>query len=644
MAPEPQNGRQRSRAWTTSSPKTAATSTSIRPRHWTQQAGLPGRAQPLPVPERRGPAGRHTSIRAPIDPANADLPRRQPCGFLTKSQADQLRQRRLRARCTPTTPTRVCSSAPPASRPARRPKTRHGQPGRAVHGRRRPGILRDRRILVPRDRNGDIIDVYEYVGGRPQLITPGGGPATSPAAPKSSSIAGIPAAHRPRVGQPRRQRRLLLHLRDARHRRTTTASSSSSTTPARAAASPTAQPIRTLRRRRRVPRRRQLAPPPAVDRHRRRARPGGNVRAGRRTRRSAKKKSTRKSKSARGAAAKKKARRGSARTARTEAQGSTRARSKRTRTATRGGRGEPGTNTAMQRHADRDRQRTPAGLRLRLPPWRSCLGRRFGAARGCRARTRLDQFEVTLRARPRPAATRTSLSIKVATERRIECEPKLRMRVHRVRQIRPPLADGLHRQPARRAEMRLADFSAGNCPADSQIGICHSLSEAVFVIGAAIQHGDQPRTGGLARLHRRRFISAPDLLDLTGRTESDYGLDAITAPLVPLSLPHSGARLWGVPADPKITSTRFATPLTGCRRLLRRLQRPRRHGCPPGTPFRQLDLRRTRLPGTPSCRTRPPAASAHMSAEVEYYQATNSRPKPRGRQRPAATRPASTRA
>ncbi len=27
--------------------------------------------------------------------------------------------------------------------------------------------------LVPRDKNGDIFDVYEYVGGRPQLISSG---------------------------------------------------------------------------------------------------------------------------------------------------------------------------------------------------------------------------------------------------------------------------------------------------------------------------------------------------------------------------------------------------------------------------------------------------------------------------------------
>ena len=40
--------------------------------------------------------------------------------------------------------------------------------------------------LVPRDTNGSVIDVYEYVAGRPQLITPGWALATSPEARKRS--------------------------------------------------------------------------------------------------------------------------------------------------------------------------------------------------------------------------------------------------------------------------------------------------------------------------------------------------------------------------------------------------------------------------------------------------------------------------
>ena len=69
--------------------------------------------------------------------------------------------------------------------------------------------------LDPRDKNGTITDVYEYVDGRPQLIT------TGPGQPGLHRRLGSFQPHcrqrlrRARSGQPQRCGRLLLDLRDA---------------------------------------------------------------------------------------------------------------------------------------------------------------------------------------------------------------------------------------------------------------------------------------------------------------------------------------------------------------------------------------------------------------------------------------------
>ena len=91
--------------------------------------------------------------------------------------------------------------------------------------------------LVPRDQNGEITDVYEYVGGRPQLITlRASGRATSPAAARCSAPSSRPS------GSGSRRSAMTAATSSSRPTRpwstpTGTANSSSSTTPERAAAS-----------------------------------------------------------------------------------------------------------------------------------------------------------------------------------------------------------------------------------------------------------------------------------------------------------------------------------------------------------------------------------------------------------------------
>jgi hypothetical protein len=66
-----------------------------------------------------------------------------------------------------------CASCPPSGLPATADaEASQGGPFMADDGRT---FFATRESLVPRDKNGNIIDVYEYVDGRPQLITTGVG-------------------------------------------------------------------------------------------------------------------------------------------------------------------------------------------------------------------------------------------------------------------------------------------------------------------------------------------------------------------------------------------------------------------------------------------------------------------------------------
>ena len=60
------------------------------------------------------------------------------------------------------------------------------------------------------------------------------------------------------------------------------------------------------------------------------------------------------------------------------------------------------------------------------------------------------------------------------------------------------------------------------------------------------------------------LVASPALIDLSARTESDYGLDATSSPIFHV-LPISFVKLylWGVPADHSHDPTRFFSPLEG---------------------------------------------------------------------------------
>ena len=257
-------------ARTTRSPPRTATSTSSRPSSSTARAGFRTRRTSTSTADG-AVAVRHHADRRPVllhtprsnfgqrlqrhaDRADAGHSRRQPHGLRHRQPGHAVRQRRAPGDVHLRTATRgtiVCvscipSGAPPTSDVA-------GEPGRPLHDRTTAAPSSPPKTRSSTSTPTESQDVYEYVDGRPQLITPGTGdtsvaggggrftgvssrPGWSASAPTDATSTSRPTTRW--------------------SARTTTATSSSSTTPAPAAAS-RRRAAAALRRRRRVPRRRQ---------------------------------------------------------------------------------------------------------------------------------------------------------------------------------------------------------------------------------------------------------------------------------------------------------------------------------------------------------------------------------------------------
>jgi hypothetical protein len=114
----------------------------------------------------------------------------------------------------------------------------------------------------------------------------------------------------------------------------------------------------------------------------------------------------------------------------------------------------------------------------------------------------------------------------------------------------------------------LKDFNEANCPVDSQVG-WFNLAEELFgisLITPAYNMETRPTEAGLVAF-TVPFLKSAVFLELTGRTDSDYGLTAISSPIFHLPIPSVDVVLWGVPADPANNTLRFETPLSlvgGC--------------------------------------------------------------------------------
>lgn len=123
--------------------------------------------------------------------------------------------------------------------------------------------------------------------------------------------------------------------------------------------------------------------------------------------------------------------------------------------------------------------------------------------------------------------------------------------------------------PSATPQCTIADFSADDCPIDSQIGIVEvsigplgKVSPFKFM-SAVYNLVPPPDVAGLTAF-KLLFFNSPQFTVLSSRTDSDYGLDATATSIfhaAGLPLWIFKQLLWGVPADPSHDELRINTKL-----------------------------------------------------------------------------------
>jgi hypothetical protein len=162
------------------------------------------------------------------------------------------------------------------------------------------------------------------------------------------------------------------------------------------------------------------------------------------------------------------------------------------------------------------------------------------------------------------------------------------------------------------------EFSTSECPVDSQIGIVVTdLGEVAQLTLFSPIYNMEPNPNQAGSLgFKIPFLDFPVYFELSGRTDGDYGLDAVTSPLLRVPFDHFELNFWGVPADPVHNPERFVTPLTafGACYLIGEL------GCPPGEPFVSTTFAPPAVPQAPFLQNPPVCGtSLEMTGEVEYF-------------------------
>jgi hypothetical protein len=103
----------------------------------------------------------------------------------------------------------------------------------------------------------------------------------------------------------------------------------------------------------------------------------------------------------------------------------------------------------------------------------------------------------------------------------------------------------------------------GSCPVESQVGTYSVTVLFDLGYGPIYNMETQPDQAGLTGF-MVPLVAAPSMIELSARTDSDYGLDAVSPPIFHiLPLTNITIRLWGVPADPIHDNARFFTPQKG---------------------------------------------------------------------------------
>ena len=126
-----------------------------------------------------------------------------------------------------------------------------------------------------------------------------------------------------------------------------------------------------------------------------------------------------------------------------------------------------------------------------------------------------------------------------------------------VRIIRTKFPTGFIGNPHAIPKCTLAEFGLSACPPEAQVGV------TVFLLGLQVpvyNMTPHPDEAGLLGF-KIPAVDGPSFIILSGRTESDYGLNAESSPifhLLPISELHM--YLWGVPADASHDKNRWPNP------------------------------------------------------------------------------------
>ncbi|HEY5051811.1 MAG TPA: hypothetical protein VII45_00200, partial [Solirubrobacterales bacterium] len=162
----------------------------------------------------------------------------------------------------------------------------------------------------------------------------------------------------------------------------------------------------------------------------------------------------------------------------------------------------------------------------------------------------------------------------------------------------------------------LAEFNLADCPVDSQIAVFEfSPNQFQTLLFPAYSMETNPNQSGLLGL-TVPFLNVPLFLELSGRTDSDYGLDSASTPQVrTVIVDNIHGHLWGVPADPVHNFQRFITPLeaTGA------CYAPQ-EGCVPGLEGQTPTFAKPTIPPVPFLQN-PTTCGVPLtsSVDVEYY-------------------------
>jgi hypothetical protein len=168
----------------------------------------------------------------------------------------------------------------------------------------------------------------------------------------------------------------------------------------------------------------------------------------------------------------------------------------------------------------------------------------------------------------------------------------------------------------------LTEFNEASCPVESQIGttsVYFGEGEEGFMMPLFNMETRPNQAGQLGFLIP--FLGSPTLLDLTSRTDGDYGLDAETSAILRgLGTKRITTELWGVPSDPVNDPRRFIQPLTQTGACYLGILGPEFIGCPPNTPFSSPTYATSNSPEAPFL-TNPTTCGVPltMSGDIEYY-------------------------